>query len=216
MDFKTIISEYGITDRNGIIHVGANIGEEIPLYKDLEFQRILLFEPIKESYDKIPNDSGVYKVNLAVGETTKTIDFYVSEYTKPNGELIFGESSSALRPKEHLNFYTGVKFTSNRKVNMTSLDEWFLQTNTGLRPTDFSCLVLDTQGYEGWVLQGAKNLLKTVKVIYTEVSTSELYENNTSLGYLDHTLKNKGFVRKQYWLDTHGSGEAIYISQDII
>lgn len=216
MDFNSLLEKYGITKRNGIIHVGGNRGEEIPQYKDLGFQRILVFEPMKHSFDVIPNESGVYKINAAVGDTNGKIKMYVSELTNPDGSLNIGESASILKPKKHLTAYSHVKFYSEtQEVDIVSLDSWFLTTSTGLSPTDFSCMVLDVQGYEAQVILGAQDLMKNIDCVYAEIAITEIYENNTHAYYLQDLLLEHGFVMREYWLDLHGSGEAIFVRKNI-
>ena len=214
MNFNSLLNKYNITKRNGIIHVGGNTGEEIPEYKDLGFQRILVFEPLRHSFDKISNESGVYKVNCAVGDTNGKINMHISELTNPDGSLNIGESASILKPKNHLVAYPAVKFyPTTHEVDIVTLDTWFLNTSTGLRPTDFSCIVLDVQGYEAQVIIGAKDILKNVDCVYAEIATTEIYEGNTHVNQLNFLLKQYGFVMREHWLDPHGSGEAFYTKE---
>lgn len=213
MNLSALLQKYNKIKRKGIIHVGGNIGEEIPLYKELSFQKILIFEPILSSFNSIPNESGVYKINCAVGDTEGKIMMNVSRYKESNGTIKIGESSSILTPKIHLTAYSGVEFLEKQEVDLITLDNWFRKTTLGISPTDFSCMVMDVQGYESWVVRGATNLLDNIEVIYSEVANTEIYENNTHIANLDDQLARHGFVRKEYFLDPAGSGEAIYIKE---
>jgi FkbM family methyltransferase len=205
MDFKKLLAKYGKTKRDGIIHVGAHIGEEIGFYKELGFAKILLFEPLTEPFGKIPVCEGVYKVNCALGSTNETLVMNVADNF---------ESSSILKPSHHLVAHPDVKFVGEESVSVKRLDDWFETNEFALSMNDFSCMVLDAQGYEGKIVLGATETLKRMDVVYSEVSVQDLYHENTHMNYLDYQLNRYNLNRKETWISYSGSGEAIYIKDN--
>jgi len=204
MDFENLLNKYGKHNRNGIIHVGAHIGEEVDLYKKLGFEKVLLFEPLKIPFSQIPPSDGVYKVNCALGSTNESMRMFVaSNY----------ESSSLLVPKVHLTAHPTIKFSEEETVTVKRLDDWFIDNEFSLSSNEFSCMVLDTQGYEGRVISGAENALNSIEVIYTEISTTDMYQENTRIDYLDYRLKSYNLSRKETWVAWDGGGEAIYVKE---
>lgn len=204
MDFKEFLSKYNKQNRNGVIHIGAHVGEEIDFYKELGFEKVLLFEPQHVAFSKIPEGEGVYKVNAALGNMNGTVSMHVADN---------GMSSSILKPMHHLVAHPHVKFEGKEDVAVYRLDDWFVGNNFELKPEDFSCMVMDAQGYEGRVVLGAVNTMKHMDVVYSEVSVKDLYEENTNMNYLDYLLSSHGLVRKETWISFSGSGEAIYIKE---
>ena len=206
MDFRGLLSKYNKTKRDGIIHIGAHIGEEINFYKELGFAKILLFEPLHEPFAKIPSSEGVYKVNAAVGSTNRKAKMYVANN---------GESSSILKPQHHLVAHPEVLFLDEQEeVDLITLDDWFANNTMNLSINDFSYLIMDAQGYEGKIVQGARETLKRIEVVYSEVSVKNLYEENTQMSYLDYQLNIFGLNRKEHWISFSGGGEAIYIKEN--
>lgn len=63
IDLEEIIKKYNLNLR-GVIHVGGHVGEEIKLYKK-HTDKIHIFEPLEECFNKIPN--GVNKYLCALG-----------------------------------------------------------------------------------------------------------------------------------------------------
>lgn len=153
-----------------ILEAGAHHG-----YDTVEFAKlfpestIYAFEPLPSNFEYLKNNCKNYKnifcIQKALSNQTKMQKFYLSA----NG---WDYSSSLLKPKEHLVVYPWVKFDGYIEVEAINLDDWCNQNN--IKKIDF--LWFDMQGMDAAVLRGARNILKTVKCIITEVSRIELYE----------------------------------------
>ena len=72
---------------------------------------------------------------------------------------------------------------------MTTLDSYFLDKNVG----EGILLKIDTQGSEGLVLLGAKELLKRVSVIHIETPFNNVYEGEKKFFWIYNYLINFGF-----------------------
>jgi FkbM family methyltransferase len=145
----------------GLIDIGANIGTTcIPLALDKRFKTIISFEPDPYNYSLLEYNINVNKLtgvitpfNLAVGSKPGTAEFELSadnfgDHRVRYQELGTGSYNEGLRRRT--------------TVNCTTLDA---MAKSG--SIDISATVLiksDTQGSEGHVLKGAKNILAMRKI----------------------------------------------------
>jgi len=116
-----------------------------------------------------------------------------------------GESSSFLKPNRHLQEHPHITFPEELTIKQYPLDQF--DTN------DYQMLNLDVQGYELEVLKGAERTLNSIKYIYTEVNTNNLYDGCVLLDEMDSWLKEKNFIRKEIYLTPHGWGDAFYMKE---
>jgi hypothetical protein len=188
--FDDMVNQYGL-NIDGVIHVGGHTGEEVPDYLRYT-NKVHIFEPIKECFDKIPNE--VNKYNCALGDTACQMEFFIANNNA---------SSSLLKPKYHLERHSHITFDTSMTVDVKRLDDFGI--------TDCNFLNLDVQGYELHVLKGALETLKHIKAIYTEVNVDELYENNVILTDLDIWLKELGFKRVWISMTRCNWGDALYV-----
>ena len=121
----------------------------------------------------------------ALGDSSSKLSMHVSG----TGEAADTQSSSLLKPTGHLEEYNFVEFKDMLEVDVVTLDDWALQA--GVSQVDF--MWLDLQGYELKALQGATNLLKSVKVMHIEVSHRPLFENGVLFPELSQWLRSQGF-----------------------
>lgn len=75
-------------------------------------------------------------------------------------------------------------------VETTTLDVW--SRAAGLPHIDY--LKIDTQGTELDILQGGRQMLKTVRAIEVEVEFNPIYEGQPVFSDVDHFLREQGFV----------------------
>lgn len=206
MDFKTLLDKYGCNDRKGIIHVGGHIGEEIPLYKELGFKKVLTFEPLSIPFSQIPTGDGIYNEQYAIGSENKEVEMFVANNY---------QSSSILQPVNHLIFHPSIRFDQKEIVKVVSLDWYFKNNKHGLVADDFNVMVIDAQGYEGEVVAGAVETLNSMNVVYSEINAGELYKDCIHIFKLDEIFKTKySLVRKEtLYNERTAEGEAIYIKE---
>ena len=204
MDFKTLLEKYGCNDRKGIIHIGGHIGEEIPMYKELGFKKVLTFEPLSVPFSQIPNGEGIYNEQYAVGSENKEVEMFVANNY---------QSSSILQPVNHLIYHPSIAFEGKELVKVVSLDWYFENNNHELKVSDFDVMVIDAQGYEGEVVAGAEKTLHHMKVVYSEINAGELYKDCIHIFKLDEILKTKYSLDRKETLynEITAEGEAIYV-----
>lgn len=171
-----------------VVHVGANVGEELEMYTQHGVESLIFFEPRISAFQALSERCQQYKNafkeltlhNVALGTTEGKITMYVASN---------GQSSSILKPKHHLDVYPNIIFNHTNEVNITRGDKIFNSNN----PIDF--LHIDVQGYELEVLKGFGDLLENIKVIECEANIRELYEGCALLEQVDEYLSAKKFVR---------------------
>jgi len=188
----------------GVVHIGAHYGEEIQEYVDNGIQKITVFEPLSKNFEVLAErlqnvNADIQGYQVALGSQKGTATMYLSSNE--------AQSSSILKPKEHLDHHPDVSFDGTEEVEVSVLDEYDLG--------DANFINMDVQGYELEVLRGGKETLNNVDYVYCEVNRGEMYENNAMIGDIDEYLGGYGFERVEtYWPETwYKWGDALYIKK---
>ena len=166
----------------GVIHIGAHYGQENNIYEDLGVENRMFFEPLKSNFKVLKeNVSDKYTlINKALGNEEKSISMFVERENE-------GQSSSILKPKRVVTQYPWIKFEEEEIVEMTTLDR--VNFNRG----KFNFINIDTQGYELEVFRGAKETLKSIDYIISEINRDELYEGCAQVNELEDFLYTYNF-----------------------
>lgn len=190
----------------GIIHVGANEGQEFEAYQAANPSTVLWIEPISNVYEKLCSRISSDKSHYAVQHCCSDVN---GEEVKFNVANLGGLSSSMLPLGESMKqSYPGISYVDSFKILTRTLDSILEEGFAGKR---FDLLVMDTQGAELKVLQGAHQLLKRVRYIYTEVSEDPLYEGGCTFEQIDSLLKVYGFKLKHIAINGKNWGDALYV-----
>jgi FkbM family methyltransferase len=192
----------------GIIHIGAHEGREIPEYSKNGISKLVMFEPqkkvfsiLKETTLKYP-DINFTLHNVALGNQVGQIQLN----TNVNNA---GMSSSILKPKEHLTAHPWCLFSGTETVDINMLDNYLEET------VGCNFLNIDVQGYELEVFSGGRKTLDQIDYINSEVNTKYLYENNALINELDDFLKD--FVRVETKIfEQWGWGDAFYVRKTLL
>lgn len=172
---------------NGVIHVGANVGQERELYHDYNLS-VLWIEPIPSVFDQL-------KENIALLPNQECVRALVAD--TDGQELTFhiannnGESSSILELADHRDIWPDVQFVKDMELRSVTLPT-LLKTES-IDPKKFDALVLDTQGSELLILKGARLLLPGLRYIKTEVADFESYAGCARLEDMTKFLSQHGF-----------------------
>jgi len=172
----------------GIIHIGANDGAERERYRSLGLN-VLWIEPIPATFEALcANIAGFPKQRacryLLAAEDGKEYTFHVAN----NG----GRSSSILDLAMHREIWPDVEFTDELKIPSITLARLAEIEQLDLR--EYGALVLDTQGSELLVLQGAAPILDRFRFVKTEVADFEAYAGCCQLPELTEFMRQHGFV----------------------
>ena len=167
---ETILEKYK-KDINGIIQVGAHIGQQVEIFLKLKNIDIHLFEPQKEPLEvlkKYKSYSNIFIHEFGLGNTNEKLILNISDKKK-------GVSSSILKPKLHSKYFPEVKFNDHEEIKVRKFSD--------LKNISGNFLMLDVQGYELEVLKGFENKIHNLDFIYSEISIKWV-----------STLSNNGWI----------------------
>lgn len=189
----------------GAITIGADVGQEIPFYKEHNIKNLAFFEPRTEAYENLvlnlaqslDKSYTVHTYNVGLGETEGVFPMYTA-----GG----GQSSSFLKPKLHLEKHPEIVFRDDMVYDfpIKTLDSF----NFG---PEFNYINLDVQGFELKVLKGAQKTLNNIVALNTEINLIELYEGCVLVDELSEFLSGFGFSCVEKQITEWGWGDALYL-----
>jgi FkbM family methyltransferase len=169
----------------GVIHVGANDGEERYLYAEHGL-KVVWIEPIPDVFQRLvenirdlPDQRAINA--LITNEDGATRTLHISNNS--------GQSSSILDLHLHKDIRPEVRFTHDITLRSSRLP-------TALADIDLSqydAMVLDTQGSELLILQSAATILAGFNYIQVEAANFEAYRNCATVDTLNTFLRSHGF-----------------------
>jgi FkbM family methyltransferase len=189
---------------SGVVHVGANLGQERDIYAARGLNVIWL-EPIPEVFGRLRILLENYPQQKAFCHLITNIDNQEYTFHISSNE---GASSSIFDLAKHKELWPDVTFTKSIVVKSISLSSFVRQQQVDLAKYD--ALVMDTQGSELLVLQGAVDILPRFKFIKTEVADFESYNGCCKLSEMDDFLRLQGFRRVATARFTHKRGVGSY------
>lgn len=168
-----------------VVDVGANVGQYIRQIRANGFRgTIIAFEPLPSPFEKIAalaeRDPQLTVHRLAIGErkADRIIHIAANSY-----------SSSLLAMNDvHLNAEPESIYVGQERVEVQPLDALDL-----IDQNDVAWLKVDTQGYEGNVLDGARRTLRHVLAVEIELTYVALYEDQALAWEIHNTLSGLGF-----------------------
>jgi FkbM family methyltransferase len=204
IDFRKLFPKYNIKPK-GVLHVGANVGEEAPVYDELGIKRVTWIEANAAIYAQLLKNIERFEDHSALcycigDEHDKPVNFHVSN----NGS----QSSSILDLGTHKIAHPEVHFTHDIPMVMKRIDVLFGDNFD--KSTDF--LNIDLQGAELKALRGMGDLLHQFKWAYLEVNKAELYKGCALVEDIDLYMLGFGFKRVEtMWCGNTNWGDALYI-----
>ncbi len=191
-----------------IFEAGAYDGtDSVKLSEKWPKGRILSFEPNPSSFAKFlvrtEECSNVEGHNIAVNLFNGFATLNVC-YGYTGDDPIFQGASSLLEPSDWKSLdYQGPKVS----VPCVVLEDWCKEQQ--IDHIDF--MWLDLEGMELQLLKSSPEILKTVKVIYTETNFLPFRVGMTQYGDLREFLENEGFRLLSHWYAKDYQGNAIFI-----
>ncbi len=190
---------------NGVIHVGANTGQEIELYKQYGLS-VLWIEPIPEVFEALKSNLINVPDQIAIKGLVTDIDDAEYYFHIANND---GASSSILELNLHQDIWPDVKYKKTIKLYSTTLSSLLKENNINI--SQYDMLIMDTQGSELLVLKGALSILQNFTYIKTEVPDFESYKGCCQLKDIQLFLSQNGykeFSRNKF--ATHPQGGSYY------
>jgi len=172
---------------------------------------IITFEPNPDSFEKLKNRvqgfDNVWANQLAVNNVNGEVLFYVCHGTYGK-DPSFAGASSVLKPTKNMEIhYMGPRI----KVLCVKLDDWCAENRVDY--IDF--MWLDLEGLELRVLKGALEILKSVKIIYTETNMFMFRKGTVQYHELKSFLIKHGFKEVVHWFTPGLQGNAIFVREEI-
>jgi FkbM family methyltransferase len=203
IDFRKLFPKWRIKPK-GVLHIGANIGEEAPVYDELGIQNVIWIEASDKIFPKLQDNIKKYLGHIAIkaciGDEEKEVVFNISNNA--------GQSSSVLELGTHKTAHPEVHYIEQIKMQMTRVDSFL--DNSILKDYDF--LNIDLQGAELMALRGMGDLLNNFRWAYLEVNKAELYKGCALIDEVDAYLLGYGFRRVEtLWCGNTGWGDALYL-----
>ncbi|MGZ5136875.1 MAG: FkbM family methyltransferase [Burkholderiales bacterium] len=172
---------------SGVIHVGANIGQERDVYEKYGL-RVIWIEPIPVIFEMLKtNLEGLHRQRAFQKLVTDRDDAEYRFHIANN----HGASSSILDLKQHKDIWPTVAYI--KTITLKSVTLASLLQREQIDPTEYDALIMDTQGSELLVLQGADPILHSFKYIKTEVPDFESYAGCCQLTDIDAFLTRRGY-----------------------
>ncbi len=173
---------------SGVVHVGANTGQERKLYRSLGL-KVIWIEPIPEVYAALQANLRGYPGQQGVQclVTDRDGEEYAFHIANNNGA-----SSSILDFNQHKDIWPQVRFANTIQLKSATLVS--LLERERIDPVEYQALILDTQGSELLVLKGAIPLLRHFAYIKTEVPDFESYVGCCQLADISAFMAEHGYL----------------------
>lgn len=171
----------------GVIHVGANTGQEREHYASLGLN-VLWVEPIRAVFEVLRSNVAVLPNQHAYCRLLADQDGIEFDLHVANNE---GASSSIFDLAKHVDVWPEIHYTHDIRVTATTLAHLIDSEQIDLR--EYGALVLDTQGSELLVLKGAIPVLDSFQFIKAEVADFESYAGCCQMGELTEFLRQFAF-----------------------
>jgi len=153
----------------GIIHVGANLGQERDDYASYGLN-VLWIEPTPWLFEQLKSRISSHPNQYAVEYLVLDKDGEIIKLHVANDE---GQSSSVMDFALHKEVYPSIHFIRDIEIKSHKLDTIIDIEHINL--ADYDGLVLDTEGSELLILKGAQRVLRNVRMVKVEVADFEWY-----------------------------------------
>ena len=172
---------------NGIVHVGANTGQERELYDRYEL-KVVWIEPIDDVFDELTQNIAIFpKQSAFKALLTSQVGENVTLNIANNG----GASSSLFDLARHKEIWPDVHYVHQINVSSRTLDDLIASGDIDVTGCDF--LVMDVQGAELMVLKGSEKFLRALRFIRLEAADFEAYQGAPLRKDIQEFLEDKGF-----------------------
>lgn len=208
--FQDLLKKHNIQP-TGVIHIGANTGQEAAAYYAANIHRSIWIEPIQKVFEELQKNIGNYKDAVAFNECVSSLDGMSVDFNITDNN---GESSSFLKMGTHATVHPSVKVVNVIPMITKRVDTLFAENKIDISGYDF--LNIDIQGAELFALKGMGQLLSQIKYAYLEVNKEELYKDCALIGDIDAYMDRFSFKRVEtQWAGDTGWGDAFYIKSTV-
>ena len=186
MTLSGLIDRFDL-DITGALHVGAHLGEEAADYAAAGIDKVWWVEGNPDIIDTLKANVEPYGQKVICALVYDCDDAEVSFHVTNYKSL----SSSIFEFGTHRQVSPDVYFVETKTLPSMTLDT--IARVHGITGCNF--LNMDLQGAELVALRGARELLKGIDYVFTEINVDELYKGCVRLPDLDAFLGDHGFER---------------------
>lgn len=204
--FKDLFERYNIKP-SGILHLGANLGQEAEAYNELEIPIVVWVEAIPSVFDQLKKNVEKYKNHICINACVSDKDYEEVTFNISNNE---SQSSSFLELGYHTTAHPEVHYVEQIKMQTRRVDSLF----TLPKQSGNWLLNADLQGTELLAFKGLGKLMDNIKWIYTEVNKVETYSHCPLINEIDEYLFQFNFIRRELapWVGDCWT-DALYIKE---
>jgi FkbM family methyltransferase len=200
---RTLWPENGfLSHLDTVVHVGANEGQERDLYARYGLT-VFWIEPIPSVFEQLCVELQPFPKQKAFKALILDRDgIDCTLHVASNN----GASSSIFRMNRHRELWPEISFTHDISVKSTTLPNLIKSRSLDLGRN--AALILDTQGSELLILQGAVSVLNDFKYVKTEVADFDSYYGCCKMPDLLRFMNQHGFreIRRDAFQTSPGVG----------
>lgn len=194
-----------------VLDVGANIGQFASEIREiLPNAHIYSFEPIASCYSQLienmKNDKKFTAINVGLGDKNEKVSINKSAYSPSSSILTMEAGAKTLFP--HTVAHETETITVKRLDDIRELSPDNLKKEILLK--------IDTEGYEGKALAGARKILRVAKVVIIENSYVSRYQGQMLFSDIYSLLRTEGFFYRGAWQQKLNSKTGEIIFEDSI
>ena len=191
---------------NGVLHVGAHLGEEASEYEEFGWGPVIWVEAQPKLAEKLKSKLDPNRNSVILAAVWDFDDIKLNLHVASNSM-----SSSLLELGSHSASYPEITYIDEIQVETKRLDSI-------LSSKDMPNFVnIDIQGAELPAIKGLGHLINKVDYIFVEVNRREVYKNCTIVSELDSFLSENAFKRiTTRWYFKQGWGDALYIRRNVM
>lgn len=199
---QNLISQTLIKQAKGVLHIGGHYGEEAEFYNRLG-KPVIWVEGVSSHYQ-------VLLENIREYPRQKALNYFLSSSHQISAPFYItnndGSSSSLLKLNES-NPFKGLEISEVLTIETFCLTE-IIEID---EITKYDHWIIDVQGAELSVLEGASEYLKFAKTLVVECSTYDLYSNQAHFHQIADYLGELGFI--YLWtLTEYSHGDVIFVN----
>jgi FkbM family methyltransferase len=182
-DFIELVNLDLISQSRGVLHIGAHVGLESRSYFDKQ-KSVIFIEADPKTFLVLEKNIAPFRnqkaFNWLLGDEEKIVNFHIANNQS---------ESSSIFPFSRENQIQNLSASEVTPIPMSRLDSKFTFEDL----ENYDHWVIDVQGAELKVLEGAGQLLNLCKTIFIECSLKEFYEGGAMWNEIHEFLSRKGF-----------------------
>lgn len=204
--FDNLFHKYQIKT-GGILHLGANNGQEAEAYDQLGVKNVIWVEALPSAFEQLKRNIAPYPGQVALQACVSDVNGRDVNFNVASNE---GQSSSFLEFGTHSQEHPTVRYIGTLRMKTTRVDTLLSEHGIELGPESNWFLNADLQGTELLAMKGMGRLLTLFKYAYIEVNTRELYKGCPFVTDIDAFLSGYGFVARESKMTGAGWGDKFY------